>query len=103
MAKRGRPRKNPPPEALTSPVVGSPEPPVPAPAVPEESGTEQRTVIHQPIEIIPKAHNRCPHCGSIRSRLVATVPGDDGRMEWRRCKVCCRPFKVWDCEWRKSP
>lgn len=54
------------------------------------------------LPVSDKVYQACPYdgCGSTRSRLIATQPGDDGRMERRRCKACLRDFLVWDPRYR---
>jgi len=54
------------------------------------------------LPIVERVALKCPACGSVRSRLVRTEPGEDGRMELRRCKGCLRAFKVWDKSWQRE-
>lgn len=57
-------------------------------------------VRHATPEILTRVALKCPRCGSVRSRLLRTRPGADGRMEERRCRSCLAEFHVWDPEWR---
>ena len=64
-------------------------------------GRRQRggfTGVQLPIQ--EKVMNTCPACKHGRSRKYATKPGDDGRMEYHRCRRCGERFRVWDSDWR---
>ena len=55
------------------------------------------------LPVVERVHLVCPYpgCKSVRSLMVFSKPGHDGRMERRRCRSCCREFDVWDPD-RKS-
>lgn len=54
--------------------------------------------------VVDKVQQRCPRCGSVRSKQYKTEPceaGGVGRMEFRTCDNCACRFRVWDEEWRR--
>lgn len=52
--------------------------------------------------LVDKKYNRCPECGSIRSRMFRGGDYDKengGRTEYRICDCCHARFRLNDKEW----